>query len=103
VLSEKDAAAIVKALAPAIMEFVCTEVPPEAIEGSGRPGGESHPAEELARLCSEAGVEAEAIPDPSQAWTRARELARERGAVALAAGSHYLLASIWTGRPDRSF
>ena len=102
VLGEKDAAGIVGALAPAITQVVCTEVPPEAIEGSGRPGGQSYPAEELAELCREAGVEAEAITAPGQAWERAREIARERGAVALAAGSHYLLASIWTGRPDRS-
>jgi dihydrofolate synthase/folylpolyglutamate synthase len=102
VLEDKDARGIVQALAPAVAQFVCTEVPPEAIEGSGRPGGKSLPADELARLCREAGAEAEAIPDANQAWTRARELACERHAVALAAGSHYLLASIWTGRPDRS-
>jgi dihydrofolate synthase/folylpolyglutamate synthase len=103
VLGEKDAAGIVEALAPACSHFICTEVPPEAIEGSGRPGGRSLPAQELAGLCREAGAEAEAIPDANQAWTRARELARERGAVALAAGSHYLLSTIWTERPDLSF
>jgi dihydrofolate synthase / folylpolyglutamate synthase len=102
VLQGKDAGGIVEALAPACSHFVCAEVPPEAIEGSGRPGGRSVPATELADICREAGAEAEPIPDPNQAWTRARELARERHAVALAAGSHYLLASIWTGRPDRS-
>ena len=37
VLEEKDAAGIVTALAPAISHFVCTEIPPAAIEGSGRP------------------------------------------------------------------
>ena len=102
VLEDKDAKGIVGALAGACSHLICTEVPPEAIEGSGRPGGKSLPAEELAGLCREAGAEAEAIPDVTQAWERARELARERDAVALAAGSHYLLASIWTGRPDRS-
>ncbi len=39
VLAEKDAAGIVAALAPACPSFVCTEVPAEAIEGTGRPGG----------------------------------------------------------------
>jgi dihydrofolate synthase/folylpolyglutamate synthase len=98
VLSEKDAKGIVEALAPAISRFVCTEVPPEAIEGSGRPSGSSHPASELAELCREAGVEAEAIADPVDAWTHARDLARKRDWIALAAGSHYLLSCIWTER-----
>jgi len=98
VLEEKDAKGIVDALAPAISQFVCTEVPPEAIEGSGRPGGRSHPASELAELCRRTTVEAEAIVDPIDAWRRARELARKRNGIALAAGSHYLLSSIWTER-----
>ncbi len=98
VLEDKDASGIVNALAPAISYFVCTEVPPEAIEGSGRPSGNSHPASELVTLCRETGVEAEAIADPITAWRRARELARERHGIALAAGSHYLLSSIWTER-----
>jgi dihydrofolate synthase/folylpolyglutamate synthase len=102
ILEGKDAGGIVTALAPAVSHFVCTEIPPERIEGSGRPGGRSRPALEIAALCEKAGVEAEAIPDPLAAWERARELARERGGVALAAGSHYLLSSIWTERPAQS-
>jgi dihydrofolate synthase/folylpolyglutamate synthase len=102
VLEGKDAAGIVNALAEAVTHFVCTEVPPERIEGSGRPGGRSRPALEIAALCEKAGKEAEAIPEPLAAWERARELARERKGVALAAGSHYLLASIWTERPAQS-
>jgi dihydrofolate synthase/folylpolyglutamate synthase len=98
VLAEKDGAGIVGALAPAISHFVCTEIPPEAIEGSGRPGGSSYPASELASLCREAGVEAEAIADPVDAWRKARDLARDRDWIALAAGSHYLLSCIWTER-----
>jgi dihydrofolate synthase / folylpolyglutamate synthase len=102
ILEGKDAAAIVNGLAPAVSRFVCTEIPPERIEGSGRPGGRSRPALEVAALCEKAGREAEAIPDPLAAWERARELARERKGVALAAGSHYLLSSIWTERPAQS-
>ena len=102
ILEGKDAAGIVHGLAPAVSHFVCTEIPPERIEGSGRPGGRSRPALEVAALCQKAGVEAEAIADPQEAWTRARELARERGGVALAAGSHYLLSSIWIERPAQS-
>jgi dihydrofolate synthase / folylpolyglutamate synthase len=102
ILEGKDAVGIVNALAPAVSHFVCTEIPPERIEGSGRPGGRSRPALEVAALCQKAGVEAEAISDPLAAWERARELARERQGVALAAGSHYLLSSIWTERPAQS-
>ncbi|HEY1236924.1 MAG TPA: Mur ligase family protein [Solirubrobacterales bacterium] len=102
ILEGKDAPGIVNALAPAVSRFVCTEIPPERIEGSGRPGGRSRPALEIAAFCEKAGVEAEAIADPIRAWERARDLARERDGVALAAGSHYLLSSIWTGRPAQS-
>ncbi len=102
VLEGKDAGGIVGGLAPACAHFVCTEIPPDAIEGSGRPGGRARPALELAALCEKAGVEAEAIADPLRAWERARELAKSRGGVALAAGSHYLLACLWTERPAQS-
>ncbi len=102
VLEGKDAAGIVNALAPSVSRFVCTEIPPDAIEGSGRPGGRARPALELVALCQKAGVEAEAVPDSLEAWARARELAGERGGVALAAGSHYLLSCIWTERPAQS-
>jgi dihydrofolate synthase/folylpolyglutamate synthase len=102
VLEGKDATGIIEALASAVSHFVCTEIPPEAIEGSGRPGGRARPALELAAHCEKAGVGAEAVPDPLQAWERARALARERDGVALAAGSHYLLSCIWTERPAQS-
>jgi dihydrofolate synthase/folylpolyglutamate synthase len=102
ILEGKDAGGIVNALAPAVAHFVCTEIPPERIEGSGRPGGRARPALEITALCEKAGVEAEAIADPLAAWDRARELAGERKGVALAAGSHYLLSSVWTERPAQS-
>jgi hypothetical protein len=41
---------------------------------------------------------AEAVSEPLAAWERAKALARERGGVALAAGSHYLLSCLWTER-----
>jgi dihydrofolate synthase / folylpolyglutamate synthase len=102
ILEGKDAAGIVNGLAPAVSRFVCTEIPAERIEGSGRPGGRSRPALEVAALCQKAGRDAEAIPDPLAAWERTKDLARNRQGVALAAGSHYLLASIWTERPAQS-
>ena len=102
ILEGKDAAGIVSGLAPAVSRFICTEIPPERIEGSGRPGGRSRPALEMAALCRKAGIEAEAVAAPLEAWERARVLARERKGVALAAGSHYLLSSIWTEKPAQS-
>ena len=102
ILEGKDAAGIVNALAPAVTRFVCTEIPPERIEGSGRPGGRARPALEMAALCQKAGVEAEAVADPLAAWERTKDLARGRDGIALAAGSHYLLSSIWTERPAQS-
>jgi folylpolyglutamate synthase/dihydropteroate synthase len=103
ILEGKDATGIVSGLAAAVSHFVCTEIPPERIEGSGRPGGRSKPALEVAELCRRAGVEAEAISDPLAAWQRTKDLAREEDGAALAAGSHYLLSSIWTERPAQSF
>jgi dihydrofolate synthase/folylpolyglutamate synthase len=103
VLKEKDAAGIVGPLAEVCSRFVCTQIPEEAIRGSGRPVGESHSAEQLVDVCRAAGAMAQAVPDPVDAWRTARELARERGGAALAAGSHYLLSCIWTERPDPSF
>jgi dihydrofolate synthase / folylpolyglutamate synthase len=103
VLEEKDAEGIVGALAPLCSNVICTEVPAEAMEGAGRPGARSRPAAELAEMAAASGAEAEAVPDPEAAWERARELARASGAVALAAGSHYLLKCIWTERPGESY
>ena len=102
VLEGKNVTGIIEGLAPAVSHFVCTEIPPESIEGSGRPGGRARRALELAALCEKAGVAAEAVSDPIGAWERARDLAAERKGVALAAGSHYLLSCIWTERPAQS-
>jgi dihydrofolate synthase/folylpolyglutamate synthase len=102
ILAEKKADAIIEALAPACAAFVCTQIPEEAIRGSGRPVAESYSAPDLAGICDEIGVEAEAVDDPIAAWERARALARQRDGVALAAGSHYLLSCIWTERPVQS-
>ena len=89
--------------APLCARVICTEIPPEAMEGAGRPGARSRPAAELSELASASGAESEAVPDPEAAWARARELAKGSGAVALAAGSHYLLRCIWTERPAESY
>jgi dihydrofolate synthase/folylpolyglutamate synthase len=102
VLAEKDAAGICAALAPACERAICTEFPDDAVRGSGRPVGEAIPAASLAQLWRQAGGQAEVVADPLVAWAQARELAAERGGVALAAGSHYLLRTLWTERQDQS-
>jgi len=91
VMTDKDAAGIVGALAPVVAGAVCTEIPPERLEGAGRPGTSSVGAPELAALFEHAGVVATAEPDPIVAAAEAKRRAREQGGVALIAGSHYLL------------
>ncbi len=93
ILKDKDAAAMARALAPALQRVVCTELPEEALAARGRPRATSHTAAELAAACAEAGLAAEACAAFEEALRRARELASEPpGGVLLITGSHYLLA-----------
>jgi dihydrofolate synthase/folylpolyglutamate synthase len=80
VLADKDAAAMIEALAPSLTQALCTQLPTHRRGFS---------AEELARLCAEAGVAGEAEPDFATAVLRGRELAREAGGFLLVTGSHY--------------
>ena len=93
ILADKDAPAMVAALAPALERVVCTEIPAAALEGHGRPGARSRPAAELLAACEAAGLVAEAEPNFERALRRATALASEppEGAV-LVAGSHYAIA-----------
>ncbi len=86
VLADKDARAMIEALAPVLAQVVCTELP--AASARRRSFG----AGELARICAEAGVPAEAEADFATAVPRGRELALELGGALLVAGSHYALA-----------
>jgi dihydrofolate synthase / folylpolyglutamate synthase len=93
VLADKDAEGMVAALAPALDRVVCTELPPAALEGHGRPGARSRPAAELAAVCKGFGLAAEARPEFGSALRRARELAAaEPESLLIIAGSHYALA-----------
>jgi dihydrofolate synthase/folylpolyglutamate synthase len=98
ILADKDAAGMVRALAPALERAVCTELPAAVLAAHGRPGAKSYPAAELAALCAKAGLSAEAEPGFETALGRATELAAASppGAV-LVAGSHYAIA------PARSY
>jgi dihydrofolate synthase/folylpolyglutamate synthase len=83
ILADKDAGAIVRALRPAVDRVVCSTIP------APRP---ALAAGELARLCEEAGLPAEAEPDFAKAVSRGRDLAVEEGGILLVAGSNYALA-----------
>jgi len=93
ILADKDAVAMVRALAPALDRAVCAELPAAALEAHGRPGAASHPAAELAAICERENLPAEAEPDFASALRRASALAsaEPEGAV-LVAGSHYGIA-----------
>jgi dihydrofolate synthase/folylpolyglutamate synthase len=91
-LADKDAPAIVAARAPGRRAAGCTEIPPAALLGHGRPGARSRPARELADLCQAHGLEASAEPDLELALRRATELACGTFAgVLVVTGSHYLI------------
>jgi dihydrofolate synthase/folylpolyglutamate synthase len=90
VLADKDAAAMVRALAPVLDCAVCTEIPPDGPSSVRRP---SVPAGELAALCEAAGLRAEPKQDFGAALLRGRELAAaEPPGLLLVTGSHYVLA-----------
>jgi dihydrofolate synthase / folylpolyglutamate synthase len=93
ILADKDAEAMVAALAPALERTVCTELSRQALEHHGRPGAHSHPAADLVAACERAGLPAQAEPDFATALARASELAAaEPERVLLIAGSHYGIA-----------
>jgi dihydrofolate synthase/folylpolyglutamate synthase len=90
VLADKDAEAMVAALAPRLERAICTELPAPALEGHGRPGARSRSAAELAGICKSADLEAEAEPAFAVALKRAVALAAEEPeGLVLVAGSHY--------------
>ncbi len=97
ILADKDAAAMVRALAPALDHAVCTELPADGPHASKWRPSEAHrpsvPAAALVEMCREAGLTAEAEPDLASALVRASALASAppQGAV-LVAGSHYAIA-----------
>jgi dihydrofolate synthase / folylpolyglutamate synthase len=96
VLADKDAKAVIEALAPVLERTVCTELPADGPKSQVRLDFSSRrrafAAADLARLCRDAGLAAEAEPDFAAAVARARELARESGGVLLVTGSNYALA-----------
>ncbi len=109
ILADKDAAAMVRALAPALDRAICTELPANGPRTSRSRTLDAHrpsvPAAELVALCGEAGLAAEAAPGFEAALARASALAAEapEGAV-LVAGSHYAIAPARTAlaAADRS-
>jgi dihydrofolate synthase/folylpolyglutamate synthase len=103
ILADKDAPAMIAALAPALRSAVCTEIPPKALLGHGRPGARSRPARELADLCQANGLEAIAEPDLDAALRRSTELARATFAgVLVVTGSHYLIGAAAAAGSERA-
>jgi dihydrofolate synthase/folylpolyglutamate synthase len=97
ILADKDAGAMIAALAPVLDRAVCTELPADGPMSrlrrnlsARRP---SVRAGELARLCGEAGLASEVEPGFGAALWRASALASESPeGVVLVAGSHYAIA-----------
>ncbi len=97
ILADKDAEAMLRALAPALDRAVCTELPAGGpISPPGQDISARRPviaAGELAAVCRRVGLAAEAEPHFGAALRRGVELASEEpeGAL-LIAGSHYGIA-----------
>ncbi|HEX4669996.1 MAG TPA: cyanophycin synthetase [Solirubrobacterales bacterium] len=97
ILADKDAAAMIQALAPALTHAVCTQLPADGPQTSKSRTFEARrpsvPARELVEMCREAGVGAEAEVDFGVALRRASEFAAEAPeGVVLVTGSHYAIA-----------
>ena len=97
VLADKDAAAMARALAPALDRAICTELPAGGPKTSPYGGFSARrpslSAEALAEVCRGVGVEAEVEVDFAAALRRASALASEPpGGVVLVTGSHYVIA-----------
>jgi dihydrofolate synthase / folylpolyglutamate synthase len=102
ILADKDAPAMIAALAPALRSVVCTEIPPAALLGQGRPGARSRSARELADLCQANGLEAIAEPDLAAALRRSTELACATFAgILVVTGSHYLIGPARAAQGER--
>jgi dihydrofolate synthase/folylpolyglutamate synthase len=96
VLAEKDAGAMIAALAPAVTHLVCTKLPADGTESRDidrfRSRRRGFSAVELAGVAGGVGVEAEAVEVFGEAVARARDLALGLDGVLLVTGSHYVLA-----------
>ncbi len=97
ILADKDARAMVQALAPVLDHAICTQLPADGPQTSKSRTSPAHrpsvPADELAAMCREAGVGAEAEPSFEVALERASALAAAVPAgVLLIAGSNYGIA-----------
>ena len=96
ILADKDAKAMIEALAPALKQTICTTLP--SADGPRTGAGVAFSAHrrgfsagELARVCADVGVAAEAEQDFGAAVARGQKLAAQTGGILLVAGSHYAL------------
>ncbi|MGK2933552.1 MAG: bifunctional folylpolyglutamate synthase/dihydrofolate synthase [Solirubrobacterales bacterium] len=94
VLTDKDAAGMLKELAGVVDTAILTELPAKALSDWGRPGARSFPAAELKAFADRQGIPSEALPSTREALSRAGNIARERDGLVLVAGSHFLLSAV---------
>jgi dihydrofolate synthase / folylpolyglutamate synthase len=99
ILAEKDARAMIAALAPAVTHLICTQLPADGPETSNiwtfQARRRTFGADELAGAAGDAaraGIEVEAVEDFAAAVSRAAERASALGGMLLITGSHYVLA-----------
>jgi dihydrofolate synthase / folylpolyglutamate synthase len=96
VLAEKDAKAMIAALAPAVTHLVCTKLPADGpkcqpwVDISAR--RRAFAADDLVGAAGGVAVEVEAVEDFGAAVERARDLALGLDGTLLVTGSHYALA-----------
>jgi dihydrofolate synthase/folylpolyglutamate synthase len=91
-LGDKDAGAMIGALAPVLSHVVCTELDAAALESRGLPGITSHSAAKLAEACRDAELDAEQVTEFAAAVRQGHELAAALpGGILLVTGSHYVL------------
>jgi dihydrofolate synthase / folylpolyglutamate synthase len=96
ILADKDATAMLSALAPGVAHAVTTALPadgPIRHDMADVPSRRrSFGAGELMEMARAAGIEAEAMEDFDAALSRARDWAHEANGLLLVTGSHYVLA-----------
>lgn len=91
VASDKDSEGMIEELAPGLAALVATV--PGAVSGSP-PGRQPTEPGTLAKTASRLGVDAEVVPDPTEAIRRASERARSCDGMVLVFGSHSLFSAL---------
>jgi len=97
ILSDKDAAGMIGALAGEMSWAVFTELPETTLAHGGRPGARTFPAADLKALADGHGVLSETVRDPMEALSRAISQAADLEGVVLVTGSHFMASAVLAG------